>query len=111
MPVARGPMGRYGHAVCMHDTRFFVFGGQAEGAFMNDLWAYDIKQRRSCGKCGGSPLTRRQCRATSNIDGSRSNTTHLRLRVVLDISSWLARESCICQSSEDFQHEATLMKR
>jgi hypothetical protein len=28
----------------MIETRFFVFGGQAEGAFMNDLWAYDIKQ-------------------------------------------------------------------
>jgi len=45
VPVAPGPIGRYGHAVCMHDTRFFVFGGQAEGSFMNDLWAYDIKQR------------------------------------------------------------------
>ncbi len=30
--------------MCMHDTRFFVFGGQAEGSFLNDLWAYDIKQ-------------------------------------------------------------------
>lgn len=45
VPVSPGPVGRYGHAACMHDTRFFVFGGQAEGAFMNDLWTYDIKQR------------------------------------------------------------------
>jgi len=45
VPVAPGPVGRYGHAVTMHDSRFFVFGGQAEGEFMNDLWAYDIKQR------------------------------------------------------------------
>ena len=44
VPVAPGPIGRYGHAASMHDTRFFVFGGQAEGSFMNDLWAYDIKQ-------------------------------------------------------------------
>ncbi|ORY28504.1 hypothetical protein BCR39DRAFT_535012 [Naematelia encephala] len=44
VPVAPGPVGRYGHAACMHDTRFFVFGGQADGAFMSDLWAYDIKQ-------------------------------------------------------------------
>lgn len=29
----------------MFETRFFVFGGQAEGEFMNDLWAYDIRQR------------------------------------------------------------------
>ena len=44
VPVARGPVGRYGHAVTMHDTKFYVFGGQAEGAFMNDLWSYDIRQ-------------------------------------------------------------------
>jgi hypothetical protein len=44
VPVAPGPIGRYGHAACMNETRFFVFGGQAEGAFMNDLWAYDIRQ-------------------------------------------------------------------
>lgn len=45
VPVGAGPVGRYGHAVCMLDTSFFVFGGQAEGAFMNDLWAYEVKQR------------------------------------------------------------------
>jgi len=44
VPVEPGPIGRYGHAATMYETRFFVFGGQAEGAFMNDLWAYDIKQ-------------------------------------------------------------------
>ena len=44
MPVIPGPSGRYGHAACMNDTRFYVFGGQVEGEFMNDLWSYDIKQ-------------------------------------------------------------------
>lgn len=31
----------------MHDSKFYIFGGQAEGAFMNDLWAYDIRQCES----------------------------------------------------------------
>ncbi|WRT67696.1 uncharacterized protein IL334_004668 [Kwoniella shivajii] len=44
VPVQRGPVGRYGHAVCLIEGKFYVFGGQADGAFMNDLWMYDIKQ-------------------------------------------------------------------
>lgn len=47
VPVEPGPIGRYGHAVCMLDTKLYVFGGQAEGSFMNDLWSYDIRQRTS----------------------------------------------------------------
>ncbi|ODN81703.1 hypothetical protein L202_02097 [Cryptococcus amylolentus CBS 6039] len=47
LPVARGPVGRYGHAVCMVESKFYVFGGQADGAFMNDMWSYDIKQLTS----------------------------------------------------------------
>ncbi|WVQ65880.1 uncharacterized protein L199_004058 [Kwoniella botswanensis] len=44
VPVQKGPVGRYGHAVCLVEGKFYVFGGQADGAFMNDLWMYDIKQ-------------------------------------------------------------------
>nr|ODN99924.1 hypothetical protein L204_02367 [Cryptococcus depauperatus CBS 7855] len=44
IPVARGPIGRYGHAACMVEDKFYVFGGQADGAFMNDMWTYDITQ-------------------------------------------------------------------
>lgn len=29
----------------MLDSKLYVFGGQAEGSFMNDLWSYDIRQR------------------------------------------------------------------
>lgn len=45
LPVQTGPIGRYGHAVCMANSRFFVFAGQGEGEFLNDLWSYDIRQR------------------------------------------------------------------
>ncbi|WVQ96869.1 hypothetical protein IAU59_003976 [Kwoniella sp. CBS 9459] len=44
VPVSRGPVGRYGHAVCLIEGKFYVFGGQADGAFMSDLWMYDLKQ-------------------------------------------------------------------
>ncbi|KAK4684618.1 hypothetical protein P7C73_g5552, partial [Tremellales sp. Uapishka_1] len=50
VPVGPGPIGRYGHAACMHETKFLVFGGQAEGSFMNDLWAYEVKQLQGAEK-------------------------------------------------------------
>ena len=36
------PAGRYGHAAVMIGTKFYVFGGQTDGEFFNDLWVFDV---------------------------------------------------------------------
>lgn len=42
LPPAGRPAGRYGHTLNILGSKIYVFGGQVEGYFFNDLIAYDL---------------------------------------------------------------------
>ncbi|KAK0613111.1 hypothetical protein B0T17DRAFT_542852 [Bombardia bombarda] len=44
LPSGTRPAGRYGHSLNILRSKIYVFGGQVEGYFMNDLAAFDLNQ-------------------------------------------------------------------
>jgi hypothetical protein len=44
LPAGPRPCGRYGHSLTILGSKIYVFGGQVEGYFMNDLVAFDLNQ-------------------------------------------------------------------
>lgn len=44
LPSGTRPAGRYGHSLNIIGSKIYIFGGQVEGFFMNDLCAFDLNQ-------------------------------------------------------------------
>ena len=42
LPPGPRPEGRYGHSLNILGSKIYIFGGQVEGCFFNDLIAYDL---------------------------------------------------------------------
>ena len=42
VPPGPRPAGRYGHSLNILGSKIYIFGGQVEGCFFNDLIAYDL---------------------------------------------------------------------
>ncbi|KAL8827035.1 MAG: hypothetical protein Q9191_003432 [Dirinaria sp. TL-2023a] len=47
MPPGPKPTGRYGHTLNILGSRIYIFGGQVEGYFFNDLIAFDLNALQS----------------------------------------------------------------
>ncbi|GAB0138761.1 hypothetical protein EsDP_00006985 [Epichloe bromicola] len=47
LPAGNRPPGRYGHSLNILGSKIYIFGGQVEGYFMNDLSAFDLNQLQS----------------------------------------------------------------
>ncbi|KAG6001376.1 hypothetical protein E4U21_004409 [Claviceps maximensis] len=64
LPAGTRPPGRYGHSLNILGSKIYIFGGQVDGYFMNDLSAFDLNQLQSPNymweillQCDGSPQT------------------------------------------------------
>ncbi|SPN99806.1 related to cell polarity protein tea1p [Cephalotrichum gorgonifer] len=44
LPSGTRPSGRYGHSLNIVGSKIYIYGGQVEGYFMNDLCAFDLNQ-------------------------------------------------------------------
>jgi len=42
LPAGARPSGRYGHTLNFLGSKLYIFGGQVEGYFFNDLLAFDL---------------------------------------------------------------------
>jgi hypothetical protein len=47
MPAGPRPSGRYGHTLNILGSKIYIFGGQVEGFFFNDLVAFDLNSLQS----------------------------------------------------------------
>lgn len=47
LPQGPRPTGRYGHTLNILGSKIYIFGGQVEGFFFNDLVAFDLNSLQS----------------------------------------------------------------
>jgi len=49
LPAGPRPSGRYGHTLNILGSKIYIFGGQVEGYFFNDLVAFDLNALQVAG--------------------------------------------------------------
>ncbi|KAG5926884.1 hypothetical protein E4U53_002964 [Claviceps sorghi] len=70
LPAGARPPGRYGHSLNILGSKIYIFGGQVDGYFMNDLSAFDLNQLQSPNYMWEILL---QCDNSSQAPAARTN--------------------------------------
>ncbi|ATY59994.1 cell polarity (Tea1) [Cordyceps militaris] len=72
LPAGPRPSGRYGHSLNILGSKIYIFGGQVEGYFMNDLAAFDLNQLQMANNRWEILL---QSDASPSVPAARTNHT------------------------------------
>lgn len=72
-PNGPRPAGRYGHTLNILGSKLYIFGGQVDGFFFNDLVAFDLNTLQSTGS-GWEVLVPAK-EAGTDMPASRTNHT------------------------------------
>ncbi|KAL5606566.1 hypothetical protein BROUX41_002968 [Berkeleyomyces rouxiae] len=76
LPPSPRPSGRYGHTLNILGSKIYIFGGQVEGFFMNDLGAFDLNQLQNPNNKWESLIANTEVASTpSSMPSPRTNHT------------------------------------
>lgn len=74
-PPGPRPAGRYGHTLNILGSKIYIFGGQVEGSFYNDLIAFDLNALQNPGNQWEFLIPNTNGQPSQSVPPARTNHT------------------------------------